>query len=133
MSSCTLPRRDVTARIEADGYPPNLRKFDLSSEFKRQVIRLRRSVEVRFEVRRENRRWAGRSTVKVLGLSAPAEGAKPLDLSERTNRGGLLRLQLPPGRYRVEARVERTGWSDSKEIVIRGEPSQRVVLTVRGR
>jgi len=123
-----LPRRPVQIRVEAEGYPPIPATLEVSSEFKPQVIRLRKTVRVDLRVASRSRKHVGKQKLTLRPLFDPPEGGKRKDIRVTTNQRGLLWLVLTPGYYLLE--VDLDGAKDVQKIAVTAEATQQLRVLI---
>lgn len=124
-----MPRRDLDILIEAQGYPATPVVLETGSEFRPQLIQLRRRVEVTVQVVASDRARLRKVKLSFQLLSAGAGPTAPREYV--TDRVGRLRIHIAPGRYNLTAKDKKTGTLSTRMLPITNEPQQRVQIELR--
>ena len=124
-----LPRRAVRIRVEAEGYPAIRTTLGIGSEFKPQVVQLRKTVRVDLLLRSSTRKSVGKQKLTLHPLFDPPEGGTRKPIRVETNRRGYVALTISPGRYRLEV-DGGAGAKDAQTISVTAKAQQRLRVQI---
>ena len=116
-----LPRLPFAIWIEAEGYSATPETLRPASEFKPQVFRLRKTIELRISVRAGRR---GAPAALAISGTSPGTIGRSTPLRKETDGRGRATVRLPPGHYEITVRNPTSGAKRAHRLTVTAEAHQ---------
>jgi len=123
-----LPEQEIRIRVEVTGLPPNLAVLRMESQLVRQDIVVRDEGTLELTVVDSRHKKAARVEVFIQETEKKKGGRRLLEKKTKTDARGVLKIQLPPGSYKVGVMIRKTRDVGESDFVITAGRTKEILL-----